>query len=383
MASLTRTVYGSDGRGIQTITGSDGSVTQRVLEAQSRRVEAQVASNAQEPLVTWAGDGRIKPVGANNSYRPRGVQANTGLGKGDPVQLNGGLVSATPSNGGNSTELQSQIKAQAETLAKIAKNLPGQIGEGDPNTEATPGTKDVLPRYPDDTYYDESSGTLFVWDSDQESDPADPRWVPRHQLFQGFTGDPNDQSGSAVPVYLDGAIAVSGNKIYIGSVANGWSEFSSGGGGVQVSYLLSFTFANPPGGVVAMQFAAASFDNAGVFDASNNTRISLGSGVYEIQLRLEANFPGLSDPDYVGRWVFTCNFFDDTDALVTTEGYSLHEGRVNRHFLYPTFWINTVGTQISYATIFVSYGVYNGNQLISQPSSADYNFGRAIVKKLS
>ena len=229
MASLTRTVYGPDGRGIQTITGSNGSVTQRVLEAQSRRVEAQVASNAQKPLVTWDGDGRIKPVGANDSYRPRGVQANTGLGKGDPVQLNGGLVSATPSNGGNSTELQSQIKAQAETLAKIAKNLPGRIGEGDPNTETTPGTKDVLPRYPDDTYYDESSGALFVWDSDQESDPADPRWVPRHQLFQGFTGDPNDQGGSAVPVYLDGAIAAnSTGEIYVGNLSSGnWKLASS------------------------------------------------------------------------------------------------------------------------------------------------------------
>ena len=229
MASLTRTVYGPDGRGLQTITGSDGSVTQRVLEAQSRRVEAQVTSNAQEPLVTWDGDGRIKPVGANDSYRPRGVQANTGLGKGDPVQLNGGLVSATPSNGGNSTELQSQIKAQAETLVKIAKNLPGQIGEGDPNTETTPGTKDVLPRYPDDTYYDESSGTLFVWDSDQESDPADPRWVPRHQLFQGFTGDPNNQGGSAIPVYLDGAIAAtSSGTIYTGDSATGDWTLASG-----------------------------------------------------------------------------------------------------------------------------------------------------------
>lgn len=219
MASLSTRTY-IDGQTFETLQGSDGSVTERVLEANLNRYERQLEAASKEPLFQWAGDGKVKQVGGNNPYRPAGLQFNSGLGDGDPVTVSKGLVSATPS-AGNTIELQSQIKAQTDNLARVAKSLNGQAGSGDPNAE-TEGIKNVLPRYPNDTYYDEASGTLFIWDSDQESDPADPRWVPRYQLFQGFTGNPNDQSGAAVPVYLDGAIAVNaaGTK-FTGNATNG------------------------------------------------------------------------------------------------------------------------------------------------------------------
>ncbi|MEM6432536.1 MAG: hypothetical protein AAF773_01565 [Cyanobacteria bacterium P01_D01_bin.115] len=449
MASLTRTVH-SGGQSVQTITGSDGSVTQRVLEAQSRRVEAQVASNAQEPLITWNGNGRIKPVGANNSYRPRGVQANGGLGKGDPVQLNGGLVSATPSGGGNSTELQSQIKAQAETLAKTIKALPGQIGEGDPNTETTPGTKDVLPRYPGDFYFQASKGVTYAWDSDQEAQEPDPRWVPLfvaglrngnspptpsgdnligyydgELYYDAGTGalwrwdadpstDPPSPSwvcvaqswnlGSGTPadesVFIDGAIAVSGDKIYTGSVANGWSELSAGGGGIQTSYLLVRTLSNPSSGAVAMQFQAFSgvtFDQIGANDGNDDEKILLPSaGVYEIQVKLSASCPGIIDNTYTGTWAFSCNLYNASGiqvAALPASGHPTHGNNAPgdtpsnamqnaRDTMYPTFWFDTTANQAAYATVFISYSLSRGGAPESQPSNATYQ-GRLMVKKLS
>ncbi|MGD1941878.1 MAG: hypothetical protein ACFB0G_11255 [Leptolyngbyaceae cyanobacterium] len=215
MASLTRTVYGPNGQAVETLTGSDGSVTERLLVAQESRFEAQMESNAQPPPVVWGGRGRIRQIGGNGTYRPRGVQANGGFGAGDPVQVNDGLVSATP-RAGNNREMEAHIAATEMAIYDLAGSLPGQYGNGDPNNETVQDIKDVLPRYINDTYYDLSSGTLFLWDS------ANEEWEPLRQLFQGFTGNPNDQSGAAVPVYLDGAIAINavGAK-FTGETTNG------------------------------------------------------------------------------------------------------------------------------------------------------------------
>lgn len=217
---------------IQPLSGSDGSVTQQVIEAQSRRIEAQLAANAKEPLVVWDGDGRVKPVGANSGYRPRGVQANSGLGKGDPVQLNGGLVSATPS-AGNTAELSATLKGQAEQLAKLAKNLAGQSGAGDPNNETVAGIKDVLPRYPKDTFFDKDSGTLFEWDDDAANSYAAPKWVPLYQIFQGAFSAPDSGNADALAatVYVDGAIAINADgQIYLGETTTpGWTMLAGGG----------------------------------------------------------------------------------------------------------------------------------------------------------
>lgn len=232
MASVTtRTAY-TNGEAVETLRGSDGSVTQRVIEAQSRRIEAQLEAAAKSPYTLWDGNGKIKQVGGNAPYRPQQVQANSGLGKGDPVQDNGGLVSATP-RAGDTTELQAQIRQQAETLTTVAKALGGQFGEGDPNS-ADPNNADLLlarPRYPLDTYYDEASGTLFKWNDDSANNFANSQWVAFQQLYQGFSGDPGDQGGSAIPVYVDGAIAINDDgDIYTGAVTgDGWT---AAGGGV-------------------------------------------------------------------------------------------------------------------------------------------------------
>ncbi|HMA77878.1 MAG TPA: hypothetical protein VKP88_01935, partial [Candidatus Paceibacterota bacterium] len=112
-------------------------------------------------------------------------------------------------------------------------NLMGiQYGNGDPNNETVAGILDLTPRNSQDSFYDINSGTLYRWDNDVDSDPPAPEWVPVDQVYQGFTGDPNDQGGSAIPVYVEGAIAVNdSNTIYTGTVADGWTEFSGGGGG--------------------------------------------------------------------------------------------------------------------------------------------------------
>ncbi|MEO1208611.1 MAG: hypothetical protein AAFX78_03630 [Cyanobacteria bacterium J06638_20] len=448
MASLTRTIYDRNGQAFETLTDSDGSVTERVIAAQESRFEAQMESNAQEPYTLWDGNGRIRQVGGNNAYRPRGVQANGGFGAGDPVQVKDGLVSATPRMG-NTGELRNQIKAQAETITTVAKNLPGQYGNGDPNTETTPGTKDVLPRYPNDTYYDKDAGTLFIWDTDSEAETPDPKWVPLFEagLRNGFgpptpseddltgyydgqlyydagTGslwrwdadlstDPSAPSwvcvaqswnlGSGTPAdssaFIDGAIAVSGDKIYIGSVANGWSEFSGGGGGVQSSYLVLGSFTNPSSGSVALSASFAFFDEVGVYDSNDNTKIFLPSaGVYEIQLRVQVKFTGITDERYTGQWAFSCLFYDDSDVQTGGDGNSNHEAYgVNAagttapvtlqnatQFIYPTFWVNTTGTATTYATIFARYRVLFGGSPsgATQPATASMQ-GRTIVKKLS
>ncbi|MBE7384364.1 MAG: hypothetical protein F6J95_023495 [Leptolyngbya sp. SIO1E4] len=113
----------SNGQVFETIRGSDGSVTQRVLDAVNGRIEGQVEAAEKEPLSYFAGGGKVKLLGANSAIAPRGIQANANLGVGDPVQLNGGLVSATPGLGSTQAELEAIISEQQKAIARLRSLL--------------------------------------------------------------------------------------------------------------------------------------------------------------------------------------------------------------------------------------------------------------------
>ncbi|MGD1943202.1 MAG: hypothetical protein ACFB0G_18045 [Leptolyngbyaceae cyanobacterium] len=146
-----------------------------------------------------------------------------------PVQRSGDSqisdINAPPSD----ADLGALIE-QIDVLSQALVSLMGaNIGTGDPNNETVSGVLDVPFRYPNDLYFDEASGTLFRYNSDLEATTPDPKWVPLIQVKQGFTDDPNDQGSSAVPVYLDGAIAAtSSGAIYTGDLATGDWTLASG-----------------------------------------------------------------------------------------------------------------------------------------------------------
>lgn len=123
------------------------------------------------------------------------------------------------------------LLTEMEVLSQQMINLMGpQLAEGDPNAEDTPGVPNAIARYRNDTYYDLTSGTFFRFDLDESGAPPDPKWVPQFQLFQGFTGDPNDQGGTPISIYIEGAIAVNDEGLlWVGETTTPqWNPLPSG-----------------------------------------------------------------------------------------------------------------------------------------------------------
>ncbi|MEM9118519.1 MAG: hypothetical protein AAGD09_11620 [Cyanobacteria bacterium P01_F01_bin.56] len=147
---------------IPNLSGSDGSVTDRAIDAQNSRFENQLEATFKSPITLWDGNNKIRQVGGNSPYRPSQVQANGGLAKGDPVQNNSDIIGSTPATG-NIAELQAQLNAIASNLATAAKSLGTQIGAGDPN-QVTSGVLAVKPRHPNDRYIDLDAGLHYYWD---------------------------------------------------------------------------------------------------------------------------------------------------------------------------------------------------------------------------
>jgi len=251
-----------------------------------------------------------------------------------------------------------EVYSALEETANNLTNLMGiQYGTGDPNNETVAGILDVTPRNSQDSFYDTNTGllwrwdtdvdgdppdpswkivfsaglssssvnpndvtngfdglhdgdthyqndvgTLWRWDADLESDPPSPVWVPVWQLYQDFTGTP------AATVYIDGAIAINdSNTIYTGTVADGWTEFSGGGGGFDGVILYNsaldqgISYSKDAFGI---SFAGWSeeVDTGAYFDAATNaSRFFLPSaGLYRVSF--QATVETANELDAITYW---------------------------------------------------------------------------------
>jgi hypothetical protein len=176
-----------------------------INEQQKAIFQSLTIRGRREPRATYDAAGRIIRSGGT-AQRTRGRFSNAAQRAGRRVSVTDGNVQGQARN--DNGRVAADLQILTERVDKAVTTIPMQVGTGDPNNETTPGTLDVLPRYDADVFYDTDSGTFWRWFSDSESDPAEPEWVVVNQLLQGFTGDPNDQGGSPIPVYVDGAKAI-------------------------------------------------------------------------------------------------------------------------------------------------------------------------------
>jgi hypothetical protein len=181
------------------MTARQDQLKQMVTVRQAEVNQARVRKAQTRPAATYNADGTVTRSGGT-AERPRGRLANSGQPSGSRVATAEGQVLGQAR--ADNSDIASQVRILQQDLATAVSTIPMQVGTGDPNAAS------VLARYDADTFYDTDSGTFWRWFSDSESDPALPEWVVINQLLQGFTGDPNDQGGSPIPVYVDGAKAI-------------------------------------------------------------------------------------------------------------------------------------------------------------------------------
>ena len=291
-----------------------GGAREKLLQATENRTQYQLEASQQPAPTYYHGANRVKPLGANNAIRPRGFQANAPLGQGDRVTDQGGLIQATPrSNQGGDPALRNQVDQHGRLLAKLTP--PAQQFDGDPNLETDPGTIDTPGRFDQDVGYDIASGTIFYWDNSVLE------WVPFSQLWQGFAGTP------AATVYIDGAIAINdSNKIYTGTVADGWTEFSGGGGGVSLVYYINGRTRDTSPGILNWTHPDSDIyreDTLGgvTRESDNSLKIAI-PGIYKLSLTLQSNF---GTANYGRIFIDTPSLSDfvvekkDTGAPLTTQ----------------------------------------------------------------
>lgn len=264
----------------------------RVIDAQEIRIR-KARDEGDSPLsYIYEAGGRIKPIGGR-AYRASEIQANSGMGRGDRVQVSpDGLVSATPSNGALNDALAA-IQFHSAILEALPLSLGVQYISGDtlggPNAVDDDGFLITFPRFendyvidldtgvayywsgesedieadppwkpvpspaglligdvsPDDPeagfagifdgqqYYEQPTGALYRWNADLESEEPQPTWEVVNQVLHGVTGNPNDQDGAAIAVRASRAILVNDkNQIWIGDADSGAWSLATGSGGI-------------------------------------------------------------------------------------------------------------------------------------------------------
>ena len=181
------------------------SARDRVVGVVSARVEAQavIAENrrlrAKETL--YAGQNRVQPLGAETPIRPRGLQANSGLPIGAPVQFNQGLAAATPRLEGEGELFL------ADTLFRFINKRNNGFQEGleDPNGDVGAGIEPVKARYPREGYvqFDKTDPNLSI----------KALWIEHFGVWKEVPsggiglligdGPPSDAIGNIGDLYLD------------------------------------------------------------------------------------------------------------------------------------------------------------------------------------
>jgi hypothetical protein len=148
------------------------SAAERALERQAARlqetiVRRQKAVAEAQATAFYRGNGQYSTLGAAGSYRPRGTVTSGGVPIGQSVPANGGLVGGMPAgvNGDPAAIVQTN-----ERLATVAQERGPQLGSGNPNDTA------ATPRYPQDHYYDTTTGNLWQWQPAEGETPG--TWIP-------------------------------------------------------------------------------------------------------------------------------------------------------------------------------------------------------------
>lgn len=304
----------------------------------------------------------------------------------------------TPPTEANFSGLIERIDVLARNLVAL---MAPTIASGDPNS-ANPDNPDALfasPSFPGQYHWDAASGTLFRWNPDNLATIPDSRWDPLIQLRQGFSGDPNDQSGSAVPIYIDGAIAVNFNgQVWVGETVNNtwqrqsdvltitgdpttasvpvqenllvvdkatgdqyyadnstpqvWAKQPSGGGGeIGASSAVQIFVDNIPDGptgkaITIDELQYWKFDGLGLGTASTQTELSIEPGTYMLLGNLEMPYAG--GQNWSGKSTVTAELLKDGFSAnfpnLPTQGYPVVV--MESHFGYPHGTVPTVAAGV-------------------------------------
>ena len=298
---------------------ADNLIFQNLAKAQAlrRKQEADQARAQRQPEVTGrateydvtTGDWKLA-LANGGSLRAQLNSNGQPLGR-VPIQRNpDSQVSTitTPPTAASLSDLISSIDALSRSLVEL---MGLKVGSSDPNNETVTDILDVPPDYPNQLYWEDASGTLWRYDTEA----PDPKWSPLFQLYQNFTGDPNDQGGNAIPVRIDGAIAVTNDKIYTGTVADGWSEFGGGGGGPIGATTAIQVYANnipesPVG--MALNIDEVEFwkmDGLNLDPGGIVTELPIAPGTYLINTSLQLPYP--SDTTWNGQSLVTVDIRKD------------------------------------------------------------------------
>ena len=278
---------------ITPLPGSSGLSTQRLLRAWEDRITKQIEDSGKRPRAYYAGGGKVEELGANNSYRPRGIQSNANLAVGDPIQLNDGLVSATPTSGGASLELQGDIESLDESLLSVATSIGPQFGKGSPNEQVDDEGQPffIRPRRPFDVYHDLYTTRLWRWNTDAEEDA---KW----EILRDVVSELNGQIDSVEPGRYYALVAFSREDLRIVSTALS---------------LLTLDGSEPLGNIDQEILITGLGANPAV--ESTNVRIIQQLGGEAI-LRKGGGLWLLAGPDAAGAWAFNIEFETVTDVYL-------------------------------------------------------------------
>jgi hypothetical protein len=189
MARVSTTTFGG-GEAVRRIT--DGTIRadtirSRTIQANTIRAATQIqiieeSASPNRPALAAEG-GRVRPLGAEDSLRPRRTVTDGAIPVGSPVGFAEGIAVGQPAGAPDTEALRRQ-------MVEVARNRGFLIGTGEP--------EDVGARYAQDAYVDLDTGQLYYWRPETEED--EPRWEPLGQ-------DSTEQ--------IDVAIDVPANREYI------------------------------------------------------------------------------------------------------------------------------------------------------------------------
>jgi len=169
MTSSTRTTWTNGQPSASVQTGNIQSVTITARQVQVNRLERQAdqRGQSQQRATTtsyYAGSGQYRQLGGSGGYRVRGNTSSGGVRAGQRVPANDGLVGGMPSTLPLERQTKENLDLLADDIARTAYNSGPQIGEPNPNDLAGDDSgKKAYARYPQDHYYQSTTGTLWQW----------------------------------------------------------------------------------------------------------------------------------------------------------------------------------------------------------------------------
>ena len=175
MATSTRTIItpGQDGPNIYTTT-QDGNIARVTIRTQTERLERQQERRDRSrskagQTAFYEGSGNYRRLGGDGGYRPRGIVTSGGIPVGARTPANDNLIGGMPAG-----DFGLNLRAIEDRIAEVSAASGPQIGDPNPNDLAGDGSgQKASPRYPQDHYYQSSTGTLWQWRTSTEEDEGE------------------------------------------------------------------------------------------------------------------------------------------------------------------------------------------------------------------